>query len=139
MHLDLGKMKQYLLILIAVGIVLIGLFSARFIFGGSEDSWIKDEKGVYVKHGNPDSVPDYVKEQQDAVSCALSLYDAKKQEGMQFSSQCLGSCNDYAVDVVRVPRNNEDNLVENQCLDYKEGKVSNFIELDKEGNIVRIA
>ncbi|GBE19529.1 hypothetical protein BMS3Abin17_00253 [archaeon BMS3Abin17] len=57
---------------------------------------------------------------------------------MEFSSQCLGSVGDYAVDIVHVPRNDEDNLVENQCEDFRSGKVTHFIELDKEGNIARI-
>ncbi len=132
-------MKKLYLILIIIGIILIGWFSVRFIFGGSEDDWIKDEKGVYVKHGTPAEVPNYIKEQQEAVMCTLSLYNAKKQEGMQFSSQCLGTCGNYAVNIVHVPRSDEDNKIENQCQDYREKKVSQFIELDKEGNIVRIA
>src|SRR3989344_6270555 len=97
-------MKNYILILIAVAVCLLGLGFIRFIIGGSEDSWIKDERGVYVKHGNPSSIPDYVKEQQDAVSCAFNLYNQEKNKGSEFSSQCLGSCGDYAIDIVHVPR-----------------------------------
>lgn len=132
------KMKKAYWILIIIGILIAGWIFVRFIIGGSEDSWIKNEKGEYVKHGFPSGVPSYVKEQQDSIICALQLYQQKKQEGMQFNSQCLGSCGDYAVDIVNVPRNEEDNLVENQCEEYKKGKVSHFIELDKEGNIVRV-
>ena len=69
---------------------------------------------------------------------AFNLYSQKKSEGMQFSSQCLGTIGDYAVDIVHVPRSSEDNLVENQCADFREGKVSHFIELEKDGNVVRI-
>ncbi len=54
------------------------------------------------------------------------------------NSQCLGTCGDYAVDIVHVPRTEGDNLIENQCEDYKTGKVNHFIELDKNGEIVRI-
>lgn len=131
-------MKKVYWALVIIGIILITWIFVRFILGGSEDDWIKDEKGVYVKHGSPAETPDYVKEQQDAIACALQLYQQKKAEGMQFSSQCLGSCGNYAVDIVHVPRSEEDNLVENQCEDYREGKVSKFIELDLEGNIFRI-
>jgi hypothetical protein len=74
----------------------------------------------------------------EAVEEALKLYQEKKQEGMNFSSQCLGTVGDYAVDIVHVPRTAEDNEVKNQCEDYRKGKVSHFIELDKDGNIVRI-
>ena len=122
-----------------LGILVVGWLFIRFIIGGNEDSWIKDEKGVYVEHGKPIFIPDYVKEQQDATECALGLYEQKKAEGMNFSSQCMGTCIGYAVDVVHVPRIEEDNLVENQCADFREGRVGRFIELDKDGEIVRIA
>lgn len=131
-------MKKTCWILIVIAILVVGWIFVRFILGGSEDSWIKDETGEYVEHGAPAEIPDYVQEQQEAISCAFELYQEKKQEGMQFSSQCLGVCGNYAIDVVHVPRTEEDNLVENQCQDYREGKVEHFIELDAEGNIFRI-
>lgn len=132
-------MKKTYLILIIIMILVVAWFFVRFILGGSEDSWIKDEKGMWVKHGAPAETPDYIAEQQEAIECALSLYKQKKNSGMNFLSQCLGACKNYAVDIVHVPRNNEDNLVENQCSDYRQGKVHKFIELDKLGEIVRIA
>ncbi len=67
-----------------------------------------------------------------------NLSDYKKSEEIEFFSQCLGVCGNYAVDIVNVPRNNEDNKKENQCEDYRIGKVSHFIKLDKDGNIFRI-
>jgi len=118
-------------------IVLVVLFFIIFRLGG-EDSWRKNENGTYVKHGVPSNIPDYVKEQQEAIIGALQLYNEKKQEGMNFSSQCLGVVGNYAVDIVHVPRSEEDNLPENQCEEYKLGEVKNFIELDKDGNIFRI-
>jgi len=129
--------RTYLIIAIIVGILTIWLF-VRFIIGGNEDSWIKDSRGVWIKHGNPSETPDYVLEQQQAVSCALGLYEANSSR-LSFSSQCLGTCGNYAVDIVHVPRTSEDNLIENQCLGYTEGKVSQFIEIDKYEEIVRIA
>lgn len=117
-------------------LLIIGWFFVRFIIGEDEDRWIKDEKGVWIKHGNPSEIPDYVLEQQQAINCALNLYEKETKENL--SSQCLGTCGNYAVDIVHVPRISEDNLIENQCLDYKEGKVSYFIELDKDRNIIRI-
>lgn len=124
-------------IIFLVIVILVILFFMIFRLGG-EDSWIKDERGVYIKHGSPASVPDYVKEQQEIINCALNLYEKNKEEGIEFNSQCLGICENYAVDIVHVPRNEEDNKVENQCQDYREGKVTKFIELDKDGEIVRI-
>ncbi len=128
-------MKKIYLILVVIGILIIGWFFVRFVIGGDEDSWIKDSRGVWIKHGYPSETPDYVLEQQEAINCALRKFENFNEE---INSQCLGVCEDYAVDIVHVPRTEEDNLPENQCEDYQNGKVSHFIELDKDGNIVRI-
>jgi len=132
-------MKKIYKILIIILILIFVWGFVRFIIGGSEDSWIKDEKGQYVKHGAPSETPDYVQEQQEAIICASQIYQQEKSRGTVFSSQCLGSCGNYSIDIVHVPRTEEDDEIENQCQDYREGKVQNFIELDKDGHIVRIA
>ena len=129
--------KAYL----GIGIILlliIGWLFVRFAIGGDEDSWVKDEKGIWVKHGNPSETPDYVTEQKAIISKALELYELKKTEGIGFSSECLGTIEDYAIDVVHVPRTQEDDIIGNQCEAYKNREVNHFIELDKDGNIVRI-
>jgi hypothetical protein len=121
-------------IAVLIVIVLVGL---RLFAGGGEDNWIIDDKGVYVKHGNPSSVPVYVIEQQEAIICATDLY-SKAKETTMLSSQCLGACGGFVVDIVSVPRTDEDNKEENQCSAFKAGEVKHFIELDKEGNVVRV-
>lgn len=104
-----------------------------------EDSWIQNEKGVWVRHGNPSDKPDYVLEQEKAILASLELYQRNKLAGMIFSSQCLGSVIDkYSVDIVHVPRATEDNLIQNQCEDYRLDKTTHLIELDQSGNLVRI-
>ncbi|MFA4953260.1 MAG: hypothetical protein WC584_03485 [Candidatus Pacearchaeota archaeon] len=121
-------MKKRFLVLIAL--VFLILFFVIFRVGfdlQGEDSWIKDSRGVYVKHGNPSLIPDYVKEQQDAINCANLLYNENKN--LDLSSECLGICGDFAVDIVHVPRVALDDLSKNQCSDYKLGKVNYFIEL----------
>lgn len=132
------KAQAIFLIIIAIFIIVaVGILLFVFRFP-SEDSWIKDSKGIYIKHGNPSIIPDYVKEQKDSINCANLLYNQKKIEGMEFNSQCLGICRDFVVEIVHVPRSEEDNLIENQCGDFREGEVKHFIELDKDGNVVRI-
>jgi len=131
-------MKKIYLIVGAIILLLVGLLFVRFFIGGDEDSWIKDSKGVWIKHGNPDSVHENVKEQQNAISCAENLYEQEKTKGIEFNSQCLEICGNYAVDIVHVPRADEDNKAENQCENYRQGKVKHFIELDKDGNVVRV-
>ena len=131
-------MKKLYQILIIIAILAVVWIFVRFFIGGSEDSWIKDEKGVWIKHGVPYETPDYVIEQQQIINQTLFLYEQRKSEEMEFFSQCLGVIENYAVDIVHVPRSSEDNLVENQCEAYRNGEVTHFIELDKDGNIVRI-
>lgn len=123
---------------IAGGIAVLLVVGLLFLRGSGEDSWIKDERGVYVKHGNPSETLLEVNEQQDAIGCASELYVKNKEYGLVFDSQCLGRCGDFVVDVVHVPRTAVDDLAENQCADYRDGKVTHFIELDKDGNIVRV-
>jgi len=127
-------MKKWYWIGAIIVLVVVGLLFLR----GDEDSWIKNGKGEYVKHGNPSSVSDEVVEQADAVLCALDLYRTAEENGLDFLSQCLGSCGDYAVDIVHDPREDIDDLAENQCDDYRHNRVGHFIELDVDGIIVRI-
>jgi hypothetical protein len=129
--------KVWLTIIGTILAIIVVFLLIRFI-SSPEDDWIKNKTGEYIKHGNPTGIPDDVAAQQQAIICASSLYQQKKQAGMNFSSQCLGSCGDYAIDIVHVPRTSEDNLPENQCSDYTSGKVKHFIELDANGQIVRV-
>jgi hypothetical protein len=127
-------MRKIWIILIIAAVLIAGLLFLR----GNEDNWITDEKGIYVKHGNPSQVPAYVIEQQEAIICALDLYNKAKETTM-LESQCLGACGDYAVDIVHVPRVAEDDKEENQCAAFRSGELKHFIELDKEENIARVA
>ncbi len=130
------KIKRgYIIAGIVLLLMLIGWIFVRFVIGGNEDSWIKDERGVYVKHGNPLETPGYVTWQEAAIACAFDKFANFTEEK---NSQCIGTCGNYAVDLVSVPRTGEDNLAENQCSDYGNGFVNHFIELDKYGEIVRI-
>jgi len=134
-------MKKVYFVIGIIFLLLVVWVFIRFVIGGNEDSWIKDEKGVYVKHGNPAEIPDYVLEQQEIINCAIGKFD--DFPGIldyvgEINSQCLGTCGSYAVDLVHVPRAEEDNKPENQCADYRNGIVTHFIELDKNGEIVRI-
>ncbi len=121
------------------GIILLLLILAGvFLFLRSpEDYWIKDSRGVWIKHGHPLDLPDNVLAQQQSIVCASKLYKESSFENI--SSQCLGSCDIYVVDIVHVPRTEEDDKAENQCEAFRRGQLTHFIELDKDGKIVRIA
>lgn len=126
-----------LLIVIVVIIIVIALLRFSPLNGG-EDNWIKDEKGIYIKHGNPSEIPDDVEEQETAIKCAIDLFSKFITTKTEINSQCLGTCQDFAVDIVHVPRNAEDDLIENQCEQFRNKLVSHFIELNKNGGIVRV-
>ncbi|MEK6885422.1 MAG: hypothetical protein AABX17_00480 [Nanoarchaeota archaeon] len=131
-----NKLKPFLI----TGIILI-LFVILLIFLRSpEDYWILDERGVWIMHGNVSdaNTPEYVTNQQIALDCAGDLRDLQAIRGIGSNSECLGSCYDYAVDIVHIPRTAEDNFVENQCKSYINGTLQHFIEIDKDGNIVRV-
>jgi len=124
-------------ILCIIAGLLIGFFVFRGFAGGGEDNWIKDSKGIYIPQGYPSSVPDGVKAQHDSLDCALKLYISQKPAN-GYNSECLGVCGDYAVDVVHTPKNANDNKQENQCSAYLDGQVKSFIEIDGNGNVVKI-
>lgn len=84
------------------------------------------------------SYPEKSYGRKEATECALELYNKAKNDGMEFNSQCLGRCGDYSVDIVHNPRSEEDNKIENQCEDFRKGITKYFVELDKDGKIVRV-
>jgi len=130
-----NKNRKFLLILLVIIFILIFLL---LFLRKDEDSWIKDKRGVWIQHGKPSSTPLYVESQQQIILCALNLYNKSKNEGITFFSQCLGDCYNYVVDILHNPRIEEDNLKDNQCLDYLSGKLIHFIEMDGSGKIIRI-
>jgi len=132
------KRKTSRVIGIIIILIIVVIIICLRVLNGGEDSWIKDSSGNWVRHGNPDGIPDYVID-SNTVKCVINLYQSAYTMKMNFNSQCLGTCGNYSVDIVNVPRNSDDNLPENQCSDYKNNLTNNFIEIDKQGNIVRIA
>ena len=70
---------------------------------------------------------------------ALNLYVTKKEQGVDFSNgPCLGKiADDWVLDIAHDPRQPVDDKAQNQCKDFKEGKVNHFIELDPDGKLIR--
>lgn len=75
------------------------------------------------------------------VNNAKSLYRQRLAQKIDFSS---GPCltNDlmpgWVVDIVHNPRQAIDDLPHNQCPAYVEGRANHFVELDTNGNLVRV-
>lgn len=88
--------------------------------------------------GDMRSFRESLDEHEEAVACAYALHAGIVRAAVVLDSQCLGICGAYAVDLVHVPRSASDDLPENQCREYREGKVAGLIELDATGTIVQI-
>ncbi len=83
---------------------------------------------------------------QAAAKQCVALCQAAKKSGIDMSQgPCLSdlmssgwNVPDWVCDVVHVPRQPVDNLPENQCKPYREGKAHHFVEVDENCNIVRV-
>lgn len=133
--------KKVLIPGVIIAVTLIIILIAVFVFlRGPEDNWIRDANGVWIPHGQPDleNIPPKVLEQQAAIVGAEELYNAIRIDDERYEGDCLGTVGNYSVDMVHVPRTGEDNQAKNQCADYLNKVTPYFIELDKDGNIVRV-
>ncbi|MFA5855739.1 MAG: hypothetical protein WC867_00125 [Candidatus Pacearchaeota archaeon] len=132
------KLKGNYLFWVSLIILCLIIIAWFLYFRIQEDNWMRNSQGMYEEHGNPAIMPDYVAIQKNAINCAYEKYNLAKLNGTIFNSQCLGTCGEYAVDIVSSPRNEEDNKIENQCKAYRIGSVKKFIELDKEGKLLLV-
>ncbi|MBI2022129.1 hypothetical protein HYS93_04625 [Candidatus Daviesbacteria bacterium] len=85
--------------------------------------------------------PGLSKQYDQAVYYAQSVYRAKKKLGVDFSNgPCLTNdlLPEWVADIVHSPRESIDDLSENQCQAYLEGRAKHFVELDLDGNVVRV-
>lgn len=76
-----------------------------------------------------------------AINQAQYIYRQKKLMGENFSNgPCLS--NDllpgWVIDIVHSPRVKIDDLSQNQCPAFLEGRAKHFVELDLDGNLVRV-
>lgn len=75
-----------------------------------------------------------------AVNQAKFLYSQRKKTGEDLSKgPCLSNAlmPGWVVDIAHKPRLSIDDLPENQCSAYIEGRATHFVELDTEGNLIR--
>ncbi len=133
--------KRLSWIVLIVIILVSAEISGRLVL--MKNAWIKDQKGVWIKHGQPRILPDYVTLQEKVLAKATELYDQKRAEGIDFSSgPCLADpladYPEWAVDIAHNPRQEIDNNPENQCSSFRTGKAKHFVELDENGNLIKV-
>lgn len=102
--------------------------------------------GLFACSQNPPPVSE--EEKQKAISLAKSVYEAIKknpasmaQAGVKWEDGfCLANVlmDDWVADLVHNPRQPVDDDPKNQCSYYREGKAHHFVELDLDGNVVRV-
>ncbi len=79
--------------------------------------------------------------EREVIAAAVDLYKKRAAGGMSMDN---GPCltNDlmpgWVVDIVHSPREPMDDLPQNQCPAYLEGRAKHFVELDTNGNLVRV-
>ncbi|MCR4305928.1 MAG: hypothetical protein NUV73_02490 [Candidatus Daviesbacteria bacterium] len=75
-----------------------------------------------------------------AVNQAQHVYRQRKAVGEDFSvGPCLSDAlmPGWVADIAHSPRLPADDLPENQCPAYREGRAEHFVELDPDGNLIR--
>ena len=93
---------------------------------------------LYLNSGGPKVTPK--SEIDTATNQAKFLYSQRKKAGEDFSNgPCLSNAlmPDWVADIAYSPRLPIDDLPENQCPVYLEGRAGHFVELDTEGNLIR--
>lgn len=76
-----------------------------------------------------------------AVNQAQLIFRQRKITGENFASgPCLSNAlmPNWVLDIAHNPRESVDELVENQCPAYLEGRATHFVELDPDGNLIRV-
>lgn len=76
-----------------------------------------------------------------AVAQARKVFQEKKKDGVDLTEgPCLTNdlLKNWVLDIVHNPRTKTDDLAQNQCQAFLEGRATHFVEMDLEGNIVRV-
>lgn len=92
-----------------------------------------------ILNGNPKVISK--DETETAVNQAKYLYSQKKLLEEDFSSgPCLSNAllPGWVLDIAHSPRQRKDDSPGNQCPAYLEGRAQHFVELDPEGNLIRV-
>lgn len=114
--------KLLVLVLVVIGLVTVIIFITN------------KKKDVRYK-------PGVSNELDRVVNQARVVYERKRDLGVDFTD---GPCltNDllpgWVVDITHDPRQPVDNLIQNQCQAFREGRAKHFVELDLEGNVIKV-
>ena len=108
------------------------IFACAMLLGACRSDVSDDEREGYMDRINE-------ADRDLAIRLAEESYELAKSEGVDFSK---GPCLDndlmegWVADVAHNPREEVDNLPENQCPAYSD-TAGHFVELDPDGNLIR--
>lgn len=122
--------KGRLLILV---LFVIAVVSLVIVYVHEANPFNAAIKGKY-KAGLDDDI-------DNAVGKAKEIYRNRAGVGLDLSSgPCLSNdlLPDWVVDIAHNPRVKADDLPENQCQAYIEGRAKHFVELDLNGEVIRV-
>lgn len=114
-------MPKQLLLILALTVVILTALATLFLNSSSPREASKDQI-------------------ETAVNQANLLYNQKRITGEDLSSgPCLSNAllPGWVLDIAHRPRQSTDDLPENQCPAYLEGRAKHFVELDLEGKLIR--
>ena len=80
-------------------------------------------------------------DQDQAVTQSKKVYQDKQKLNINFEEgPCLTNdlLPDWVVDIAHNPRQKIDDLPANQCAAFLEGRAKHFVELDPQGNVIRV-
>lgn len=119
--------------LLILVLFVIALVSLAIVYVHETNPFNAPIEGNY-KPGLDDEIDNAVKKAQD-------VYKSRVGTGDDLSTgPCLSNdlLPDWVVDVAHNPRQKIDDLPENQCQAFIEGRATHFVELDLDGEVIRI-
>jgi hypothetical protein len=77
---------------------------------------------------------------EQAIKLAQQAYQEAQARGESLAQgPCLGAIMPgWVVDIAHKPRQTIDDRPENQCAAYRMGEAGHFVELDPQGNVIRV-
>jgi hypothetical protein len=116
---------------------LLPALCAATLVLGAEGCGDDDDDG-----GDDDGAIEVPSEEEQAIVLAMEAYDAAVAGGVDLTdgpciAEELPGLPDWVADVAHDPREEVDNLPENQCQRFGSGEAEHFVELDLDGNLIQ--
>lgn len=119
--------------LLLLSLSVIFLVSLIVVFSNNQNPFQRSLRSSYK--------PGVSQTSDRAVNQARKVYEEKKQLGIDLTNgPCLTNdlLPDWVVDIAHSPRQKIDDLPQNQCQAFTEGRATHFVEMDAEGNILQV-